>query len=118
MQRGLGAAARGERRARARLSAPSAWTTAAFARSLWLRHSDNGAEKRPQGAGAPGARGRPDAGSPAGPGVTASFSRHRASNDNPCCESLFRTLKTRHDYPALGKDHEEQARSCDADAVS
>ena len=65
------------------------------------------------GAQAPrGPRSRPDAGSPAGPGVTASFSRPRASNDNPCCESLFRTLKTRYDYPALGFDCEEQARSC------
>ena len=27
-------------------SAPSAWTTASSARSLWLRHADNGAEKR------------------------------------------------------------------------
>ena len=50
-------------------------------------------------------------------GITASFSRPRVSNDNPCSESLFRTLKTRHDYPAQGRDHEEQARSCVAAAV-
>ena len=51
-------------------------------------------------------------------GITASFSRPRVSNDNPYSESLFRTLKTRHDYPAPGKDHEEQARSYIAAFVS
>ena len=51
-------------------------------------------------------------------GITASFSRPRVSNDNPYAESLFRTLKTRHDYPAPGFDCEEQARSCVAAAVS
>lgn len=35
-------------------------------------------------------------------GITASFSRPRVSNDNPYSESLFRTLKTRFDYPAEG----------------
>ena len=51
-------------------------------------------------------------------GITASFSRPRVSNDNPYSESLFRTLKTRHDYPAQGFDCEEQARSYIAAAVS
>ena len=54
----------------------------------------------------------------AGPGITASCSRPRVSHDSPFAESLFRTLKTRHDYPAQGKDHKEQARSCVAAAVS
>ena len=77
-----------------------------------------GDEMHPWAPAPQGPRIRPDAGSPAGPGVTASFSRPRASNDNPCCESLFRTLTTRHDYPAPGKDHEEQARSYIAAFVS
>ena len=32
-------------------------------------------------------------------GVLRSFSRPRVSNDNPYSESLFRTVKYRHDYP-------------------
>jgi hypothetical protein len=33
-------------------------------------------------------------------GVLRSFSRPRVSNDNPYCESLFRTAKYRPDYPS------------------
>ena len=64
-----------------------------------------------------GPRSRPDAGTPEGAGVTASCSRPRVSTGNPCCESSLRTLKTRHGYPALGFDCEEQARSYIAAAV-
>ena len=45
-------------------------------------------------------------------GIAASFSRPRVSNDNPYSESLFRTLRTRFDYPAEGFASLERARDC------
>jgi len=35
-------------------------------------------------------------------GITASCSRPRVSNDNPCSEALFRTCKYRPDWPSKG----------------
>ena len=102
----------------AQLSAPSAWTTAAFARSLWSCIQTTGGET-PLRAQVP--RGPAAAlmlAALVDLGITASCSPPRVSHDHPGCESSLRTFKTRHDYPALGKDREEQARSCIAAAVS
>ena len=71
-----------------------------------------GDEMHPRAQAPRGPRGSPDAGSPEGSGVTASFSRPRVSNDNPYSESLFRTLKTRFDHPAEGFASLERARAC------
>jgi putative transposase len=35
-------------------------------------------------------------------GVLSSYSRPRASDDNPCSEALFRTLKYRPEWPSYG----------------
>jgi putative transposase len=44
-------------------------------------------------------------------GVLRSFSRPRVSNDNPCSESLFRTVKYRPDYPS--RPFSSKAEACE-----
>jgi len=43
-------------------------------------------------------------------GLRTSYSRPRVSNDNPYSESLFRTIKYRHDFPVNGFQSIESAR--------
>lgn len=71
-----------------------------FNRPLVL-HSDNGAPMKAQTM-----RAKLDE-----LGVQSSYSRPRVSNDNPCSEALFKTLKYRPDWPSSGFKDIAEARN-------